>query len=141
MENEIYEDFVPYLKDLLCEQLREYEDRSFYGSDLAYKILECYNVDGTITYSTYKAKKYLQQWWDDAADYFQYEKDNFGEAHNPFENPEAFMVCMCIEGANTIFNKCPTVETFWDDDTKLTSELIENIITEIKEISDYENLF
>ena len=95
---ETLESLTEYCKEFIKDHIDGYTDQMVYGADLGYTITEGINADGSCTYSTYKAKQYLKEWWDDAADYFQYEKDNFGENNNPFENPEAFMVCMVIEG-------------------------------------------
>ena len=141
MNEKEYKDFVPYVKELLIDNLNNCEGSSVYGSDLAYKLLDRYNIDGSITYSTYEAKQYLKQWWDECSDYFNYEQDNFGTACNPFENPEAFMVCMCIEGGRSILGKCSIVDEYWNDKIELTQEVIQTITEQINEISDYTELF
>lgn len=87
MEN--LEQFTQYCKEFIKDHIDGYTDQMVYGADLGYTITEGINADGSCTYSTYMAKQYLKEWWDDAADYFEYEKDNFGENHNPFKNPEA----------------------------------------------------
>lgn len=46
-----------YIIDLLLRKLEDYEDMSIYGCAMSYTLLESYNVDGSITYSTYKAKE------------------------------------------------------------------------------------
>ena len=120
-------------KGFISDYLPDYSGTNVYGCDLAYTITDGINLDGSFTYSTYKAKEYLKFWWDDAANYFQYEKDNFGQnLHNPFENPEAYMVCMVIEGVNSLLSKSKFIDKNWDNSIELTDKNIEKIILEIK---------
>lgn len=123
-----------YCKEFIVDHLPDYLGTDVYGCDLGYKITDGINADGSCTYSTYKAKEYLKFWWDDAADYFQYEKDNFGEnLHNPFESPEAYMVCMVIEGVNSLLSKSKFIDKNWNNNIELTDKNINKIIREIKD--------
>ena len=144
MEDVKIMDFVPYCKEYAIEHLEDYKsyNKSVYGADLGYELTECDNVNATITCSTWLAKQYLKEWWDEASDYFEYEKSDFGQNYyNPFEKPEAYMLCMVIQGVNSILSRCKTVDENWNEQFELTDEIIDNIISEIKEISDYDRLF
>ena len=135
------ESFVDYCKAYIIEHIDGYEGQSHYACDLSSIITEGPNVDGTMTYSTYEAKEYLREWWDEAGEYWQYEKDNFGEnLHNPFENPEAYMVCMVIEGCSSILSRCPDLEDNWNEEIELTAEIIQNIKEFVEEFNE-ESLF
>lgn len=123
-----------YCKDFIIDNLPDYLETNVYGCDLGYTITEGINADGSCTYSTYEAKEYLKFWWNEAAAYFQYEKDNFGEnLYNPFENPEAFMVCMVIEGVNSLLSQSKFIENNWNNNIELTDKNIKKIIQEIKD--------
>jgi hypothetical protein len=123
-----------YCKDFIIDNLPDYLGTSVYGCDLGCTITEGINADGSCTYSTYEAKEYLKFWWDDAADYFQYEKDNFGEnLYNPFKNPEAYMVCMVIEGVNSLLSQSSFIDKNWNNEIELTKKNIKKIIQEIKD--------
>ena len=129
------ETLTDYCKDFIINNIDDYSDQSIYGCDLGYTITEGINIDGTCTYSTYEAKEYIKFWWDEAAGYFQYEKDNFGEnLHNPFENPEAFMVCMVIQGVNSLLSQISFINKNWNNEIKLTDKNIKKIIREIKDL-------
>ena len=54
-----------FVADVLMDKLDEYEGTSSYGCDLAYDLLQQYNVDGSYTYSTYEAKKWVQEHFDE----------------------------------------------------------------------------
>lgn len=98
------ETFIDYCKNYVLEHLSEHEGREVYLCDLGFTLTEYPNCNGTLTYSREEAKNYLREWWNEADDYFRYEKDNFGTARNPFENPEAYMVCMVIEGVRELID-------------------------------------
>ena len=128
------ENFKEYCKDYILEHLNDYEGQSVYGSEVGYTITQSPNVDGTLTYSREDAKEYLREWWDECAAYWNYEKDNFGEHfHNPFDEPEAYMVCMVIEGVNAILANEPHIEESWNDELELTEEVIEDIKEHVEE--------
>ena len=128
------ESFNEYCKNYILENLDNYEGQSVYGSEVGYTITQSPNVDGTLTYSTHEAIEYLREWWDEAGEYWEYEKDNFGEhPHNPFDEPEAYMVCMVIEGVNAILANEPHIEESWNDKLELTEEVIEDIKKYVEE--------
>lgn len=136
-EDEIPE-FFDFCKGFILDKIEDYEGSDVYGSDLGIALTEGINVDGTFTYSTEKAKKYLQDWWADAAEYSEYEEMNFGKRSNPFENVEAFIVRMVIEGVITILSRCKFVYDKWNDEFELTSEFISTIKEEVEEQTDDE---
>lgn len=124
------ESFTQYCKDFITDHIDNWVGEMVYGSELGYNITEGINADGSCTYSTYMAKQYLQAWWDDAADYWEYEKLSFGEhAHNPFDSAEAYMVCMVIEGVNRLLGDFFTgdAEDLWDRKFELTQAIADEI--------------
>lgn len=141
MEKEIKE-FIPFCKEFINEQLDNYEGTSHYACDLGITLTEGMNADGTFTYSRELAKDYLKEWWDDASAYWDYEKWNFGEhMHNPFDNPEAYIVCMVIEGVSALLAKCQIIDDNWNDEIELTEEMIAIIKEQLEELDDYEDVF
>lgn len=134
-----YKDYVSYCKDFIIDELENCKGylTSEYACDLGNKLTESINVDGSATYSTYEAKQYIKEWWDEAAEVYEYQKDNYGEAlHNPFENPEAFHVCMIIEGVNNILDQCETISKNWDKKIELTNRIINKLIKEVKDVEE-----
>lgn len=119
--------FSEFCKEYLFERLDEYEGTTGYRCDLAYKLCEECNINGTLTYSRAEAIKYLCEWWYDAADYSEYEQMEFGERSNPFENPEAYMVRMVICGIGYLLSRCAVIDESWNDKLELTPEVIEAI--------------
>lgn len=127
--------YSDYCKEHIKDNIENYENEHVYACDLANHLTEAINIDGSATYSTYKAKEYIKFWWDEASDYFQYEKDNFGEnLHNPFERPEAFHVCMIIQGVSSLLYQCSTIDKHWNDEIELTPKHIKKILKEIENL-------
>lgn len=130
------EDFVTYCKDYVAEHLPGYEGQDVYVSDLGYMITNGPNMDGSLTYSRSLAMDYLKEWWEEAADYFDYEKYEFGQnSHNPFDNPEAYMVCMVIEGVAELIRRATEELGLSDDgEVKLTASLVDRIVKCVSEM-------
>lgn len=142
MANENIVNFVRFCKDKIIDELPNYEGQQHYACDLFDYLTEDINANGTFTYSTELAKDYLKEWWDDASDYWEYEKFNFGENyHNPFENPEAYLVCMVIEGVNQLLSKCKFIDENWNEEIELTEENIQTITEQVKELDEDEPVF
>ena len=127
--------YVNYCKAHAIQELEEMKgcDRSVHACDLGYELTQEINCNGTATFSTRAAKEYIRFWWDEAGDVIEYQKFNYGEIlHNPFEEPEAFHVCMIIEGVNTLLSKCKTIDENWNDEIVLDRKTINKIIREIR---------
>ncbi len=135
------EEFVPFCKNFIIENLDDHEGQSHYGCDLGSYLTDAMNCDGTFTYSTNKAKQLLQAWWWDAEQYSEYEELNFGQRTNPFKNIEAYLVRMVIEGVNAILSKCDIIDKNWNDELELTADTIATIKEQVEEIDDDEELF
>lgn len=133
--------YVDYCKTHTIVELENLRgmNHSDYGCDLAYTLTQDINCNGTATFSTYEAKQYIREWWDEAGEVYEYQKFHYGEAlHNPFENPEAFHVCMIIEGVRTLLSRCPLIDEYWNDELVLTDEAIDRLISEISEQNEIE---
>lgn len=136
------EQFIDFCKEKINDELDNYAGQTVYAADLGFTLTEDINANGTFTYSRELAKDYIREWWDDANDYWQYEEFNFGEhCHNPFDNPEAYTVCMVIEGVRGLLAKCPFIDENWDEEIELTEENINLIKEQIAEIDDDEPVF
>ena len=134
--------FVRFCKNKINEELDNYAGTTVYACDLGITLTEDINANGSFTYSRELAKEYLKEWWDDASDYWNYEKWNFGENyHNPFDDPEGYTVCMVIEGVRTILSKCQFIDDNWDEEIELTDENIATIKEQVEEIDEDEKLF
>lgn len=133
-------DFITYCKNYVADHLGDFEGQTKDPYDLGTDITMGPNCDGTLTYSYAEAKDYLREWWDEASDYYEWEKSNFGETRNPFEDPEGYMVCMVIEGVRYLVDRAIEDLGLYDNDVELTPETIERIIESV-EANDSDRLF
>lgn len=132
VEEEIPE-FFDFCKNFILDEIDEFEGRDVYGADFGLELTEGMNCDGTFTYSTEKAKEYLKEWREEAGEYSDYEKFNFGERSNPFYNPERFTTGMVTEGVITILSRCQFIDNKWDEKFKLTEDVIALIKEQVEE--------
>lgn len=130
------ETFEQYCKDFINDNLDGYVGTDVYGCDLSHTLTEEINVNGTATFSRQKAMDYIKEWFDEAAEIYNYQMENYGSvSQNPFENPEAWMVCMIIEGCASLLSQCKCVDAIWNDEVEFTEELAEQIKDEIKDLT------
>lgn len=128
------EKFTDYCREFIENNLSEYDGQNVYACDLGFTLCEGINANGTATFSRQLAKDYICEWWEDAADFSDYEEMNFGKRSNPFENTEAFMVRMIIEGVNSILSQCDFINDNWNDEIELTEDVISEILESIKDL-------
>lgn len=115
--------------DYIKDTLPTFEGQSVYGCDLASVLTEMPNTNGIYEEDSWG---FIASHITDARDEYDYEKENFGEVlHNPFENPDAFVVCMLINVVEEVLADCPTVQENWDVCFELTSDIIQRILSEI----------
>lgn len=130
-------DFITYCKDYLREHIDGYQGQSHYLCDFGYVLTDGPNADGSLTYSRSLAMDWLKEWWKEAADYFDYERVQFGQNTNPFDNPEAYMVCMVIEGVSELWSRAIDelgMSDKWNDKVELTRGLIARIKKCVKDM-------
>lgn len=140
-QNNIME-FIPFCKQQILDNIDNEEGYSRYGCDLAGYLTEAMNADGSFTYSREEAKEYIKEWWDDAANYSDYEEMNWGKREtNPFDEPELFTVRMVIEGVAGIMGQLPIIEENWNDKIELTTETIKTIKEQVAAIPDDVEVF
>ena len=123
-----------FVADVLMDKLDEYKGTSSYGCDLAYYLLQQYNVDGSYTYSTYEAKQWVQEHFDELGEIVEEMTEEDLAPCNVFDNPEAFMVCVMLYVAGQLLGQCDTVTEVWNDEFILEADVIKKIKEELNEI-------
>lgn len=126
--------FLQYCRDYIKDNIHDYVGQDHYASDLSYTLTQGPNANGTLTFNRHDAMEYLREWWWDCADYFDWEVDNLGCVRNPFDNPEAYMVCMVIEGVNILISQCSFMDEHGDGLFELTAEIADSICSEIDDL-------
>ena len=122
-----------YIIDEAISNLKEQEGRTVYACDLAYTVFESANVDGSYTYSTYKATQWVKKYFDSLGEIVDELKSNGMDAPNPFDEPEKFQVCILLEGAQYLLSQCETIDENWNEEIELTPKTIRKICRELRE--------
>ena len=123
-----------FVADVLMDKLDEYKGNSTYGAELDFYLLQQYNVDGSYTYSTYEAKKWVQEHFDELGEIVEEMTEEGLAPCNVFDNPECFMVQIMLYVAGQLLGQCDTVNEFWNEEQELTEEIIAKIKAELNEI-------
>lgn len=129
-----------YVIDLLLDNLDSYEDTKTYGSELHYKLLEGYDVDGSITYNTYEAEEWMKNYWEEIGDVLEEITFEMGSdytskiALDMFRSPERAMVAIVFEAASDIISDLEFCKEYWNDEVILTDKNIKIIKKELEEL-------
>ncbi len=116
----------------LIEEMENYKDNEVYACDLAYTLFERYNIDGSITYSTYEAKEWIKNNFNDLGEIVEEIQANGLEIPNVFDIPEAFMVVIYLEVASYLMAQCKFIDEHWDDTIILNDVNISTITKQLK---------
>lgn len=113
-----------WAKDYILDHIDDWEGQSVYGADLAYELTEAPNVNGIYEDDSWG---FIGKHLNDAAKEYEYQKDNFGEVKNPFEDPEGFVVVWLIDAVGAVLANIDVVDEHWNDDLELTEDVIKEI--------------
>lgn len=126
--------FIDYCKQHIAEKIYDMVGNEYYGADFRYEITQEENTNGTLTFSRAASEELIKKYWADAGEYWDYEKFIFGENnHNPFDNQEAYFVCMVIEGCASLLDQTEALEEVRNSKFELTKELADTIIEQVNE--------
>ena len=118
----------------------EGENMDVYGSELGFEITSEENCNGFVDDPyTYTAKEWIKEHFDDCAEYWEYEKFNFGSdaQTNPFDDPMKYKVLVFIAVVRDIVAGLPYIEEHWNDDITLTPDVIARLRYELCMTDDY----
>lgn len=106
--------------------------------DLSYSLFESENVNGAYFCNNYTAKKWVNKNFEHIREIaeeikFQFDSDSANKILlDVFDNPDRFIVVIVLEVANYLISRCDTADKYWNDETTLTDEILNNLIEEIK---------
>lgn len=129
-------DFEKEIIDDLINKLDDYKGTTNYGCDLAYTLFEGYNVDGSVTYSTYDAREWIKKHFSDLGDVVENMKFNGLDVANVFDEPEKFMVQVYLETASSVLSRCEFIDDYWNDKFELDETNIVNIKTQLEALKN-----
>lgn len=134
--------FITDFKQIIIDRLNDYKGTTTYGCDLAYKLFEGENANGSVLCNTYATKEFIKENFDLFGDLVELVKNNTGEILNPFLEPEKAHVILYLEAAYSILSKVDFIEKKWDKNMTLTEKAIKTISRQINELDiDEEDLF
>lgn len=127
-------DLENFVIDEITDRLDRAEGESVYGCDLAHSLFWDCLADCSFTYSTQEAIEWIKDNFEDIGEVLE---DISPEAitANAFSQPELFQVQLIYEIASNLLCKCDIVDTFWDKEQELSTEIIEQIKEELDCIS------
>lgn len=127
-----------YIIGEIKEKLDEYENRSEYGCDWAYKLFESENVDGSYTCSTFEAIEWIKKYFDDLGEVVEEMTAQLGRENVPnvFTSPEGFQVAIILEVASYLLGQCTTIKKEWNNKFTLTKAKIIKIKKELDELDE-----
>lgn len=122
--------------DKLIEELENHKDTEHYVCDLVEDLLEGHNTDGTITYSTYAAKKWIQNNLEDLGEIVKKIHTDELEVPNIFDNPVEFMTIIYTEVAYEVMWQIDFMNDNWSGTCVLNDVNISIIKRQLKELKD-----
>lgn len=132
--------YFDFCKNVALEKLDEYVGSNTYLCDLDYKLTECENANCSWYCSTYKAKKDVQEWFEDLGDFVEYYKDNFGDNKNlnVFDNVEGFHCLAVICGvADIVQSALYKMNVDTNEKVELTPQLVSAIKKNVARVREF----
>lgn len=145
LENSKVKDFVKSaiiyrLEDFSINNNYDYECTQVYACDLAYKLFEDENINGSFFYDTVQAKNWIKEHFDDLSEIVEELQTYFDEDfYNKilldfFKNPDCFIVVIVLEVASYLLGQCKYINENWNDKIILTNDIIDTICLQIDEL-------
>ncbi len=119
------------IKSDIIERLNDYKGGTYYGCDLAYKLFEGENANGSVFCNTYKTVEFIKSNFKLFGELVEYCKDNMDMTLNPFTEPEKAHVILLLEASQSILSKCDFINDNWNNQIELTEDNIQTIAEQV----------
>lgn len=126
------------IKSYLIDKLNDYKGGTYYASELAYKLTEGENINGSVYCNAYETKELIKDNFDLFGDFVRYYENEFGETLNPLLEPEKAHVCFLFESCNQILQSCKLINDNLDNKIELTDKNIKTLTKQIKQFGTLE---
>jgi hypothetical protein len=123
---------IEEIKQTIVERLSDYKGTTTHGADLAYKLFEGENVNGSVLCNTYKTKEFIKENFELFGELVEHVEQNMDMVLNPFAEPEKAHVFLLLEASQSILSTCPTIDKHWNEQIELTDKFIKKLTKEIK---------
>ena len=118
----------------MIEHLQEMEGQVVYGCDLAFRLFENENCNGSYTCNAYESSQWIKEYWDYLGEVVEDYEFDYGELPvNPFDNAEVFQIQIILHMASRLVTESDFVEKNWDAEIEFTSDIIQTIVSEWSE--------
>lgn len=142
MEYLQYSEIKNFVKQEIIEKLENLKDcnESFYASDLGWSLFESENIDGAYFYNNYNARNWLREHFDDLSEIIEELKFQFDAEYcnkillDFFNHPDRFILVIVLEVSSYLMGKCKTIDKNWNYEITLSNELINTLISELKQV-------
>lgn len=137
-----YSKIKKFVKQEMIEKLENLKDcnKSFYAFDLGWSLFESENIDGVYFCNDYNAINWLREHFDDLSEIVEELKFQFDAGYcnkillDLFNHPNKFILSIVIEVSSYLMWKCKTIGKNWNDEITLSNELINTLISELKQV-------
>ena len=123
------------MKSQIIDRLNDYKGGIYYGCDLAYKLFEGENANGSVFCNTYKTVEFIKANFELFGELVEYYQDNFSETLNPFTEPEKAHVILLLEASQSILSKCDFIDRNWNEQFELTETALEEITEQVNDFN------
>ena len=124
--------FDDFINDYIENQLEDFEGVEVYPEELASLLTENENVNGSLHCNTYKDKKFIEEFPEEAAKTLEYCEDLEIKV-NPYKEPEKFACMMVIKGTEEKIGELPTIQKYNSSGEKieLNREMLDTLKAEL----------
>ena len=137
MSEEAVLSYVDYCKELIKDEIVNFEDQLIYANELARELTMDGNMNESFTFSSYEAKRILQAWWDELDSVNSYIYGELGFSHDTvdvFETPEKYHVMAVIVGVERILDDIEIIQENWGNKIEMTPDVIDTIIDQVDSV-------
>lgn len=129
MEN--YITYLDYCKNIIVDNLDTQLNRYVYMCDL-YSFL--FNQENE---KLEKSESYIAQWEHQLKGFYKHATEQYnGPYYSPEEHPNDFLFEAIEAGVRSLLSQCNTIDNNYNEELKLTIELVKQLKKEVNEITE-----
>ena len=121
-----------FMKDEIITRLQDLEGEYVALTDLWYKLFEYENCNGSFECSSFAARKWIKDYFEELAEVVESYISEYGDLPNPILEPEKFQMIMILHLSGEMLNAAIyNADLVEDSEVELTAEIIDKIIEEL----------
>ena len=125
-----------YAAETIIDEIEDLIGTDITGCDLASRITERMNLDGSCTCNSYLAREFLDANSEDIAEFLEEFEGEMGVPcqYDFFRNPEALMVLAVISQVNKLLSDTDWVDYNWSKTKTITKKVAKQIQDEMEKL-------